>query len=108
MIDDWAMTLTLVRAVTLGVEKYSDALGQCSGMAQLIHGDGALDDDGEIILARRIDSQAKHGVLARAGAEFYVKTDQSGICGMDLGSRSWERRGTRSGWHNDGCGGSPH
>jgi hypothetical protein len=57
----------------IGVEKYSDALGQCTGMATVIHGNDALDGEGEIKLARRIDSQAKHGVLARAGAEFYVR-----------------------------------
>ena len=62
----------------IGVEKYSDALGQCAGMAKEIHGEGALDEDGEIILARRIDSQAKHGVLARAGAEFYVRLPKPG------------------------------
>jgi HAL2 family 3'(2'),5'-bisphosphate nucleotidase len=62
----------------IGVEKYSDALGQCAGMAKVIHGDAALDDKGEIKLARRIDSQAKHGVLARAGAEFYVRLPKPG------------------------------
>lgn len=62
----------------IGVEKYSDALGQCAGMAEVIHGEGALDSQGEIKLARRIDSQAKHGVLARAGAEFYVRLPKPG------------------------------
>lgn len=62
----------------IGVEKYSDALGLCARMAKVIHGDGALDENGEIILARRIDSQAKHGVLARAGAEFYVRLPKPG------------------------------
>ena len=47
-------------------------------MAKVIHGEEALDDEGEIILARRIDSQAKHGVLARAGAEFYVRLPKPG------------------------------
>lgn len=47
-------------------------------MAQVIHGEGALDEEGEIIRARRIDSQAKHGVLARAGAEFYVRLPRPG------------------------------
>jgi 3'(2'), 5'-bisphosphate nucleotidase len=47
-------------------------------MAKVIHGDAALDDKGEIKLARRIDSQAKHGVLARAGAEFYVRLPKPG------------------------------
>jgi hypothetical protein len=61
-----------------GVEKFSDALGQCRGMAQVIHGDGALNENGEIIRASRIDSQAKHGVLARAGAEFYVRLTSPG------------------------------
>jgi len=62
----------------IGVEKYSDARGQCAGMAKEIQGDRALNDEGEIILARRIDSQAKHGVLARAGAEFYVRLPKPG------------------------------
>jgi 3'-phosphoadenosine 5'-phosphosulfate (PAPS) 3'-phosphatase len=63
---------------TKGVEKYSDARGQCREMAKVIHGEGAVDEEGEIIRARRIDSQAKHGVLARAGAEFYVRLPRPG------------------------------
>jgi 3'(2'), 5'-bisphosphate nucleotidase len=47
-------------------------------MAQHIHGPDALDKDGEIINARRIDSQAKHGVIARGGAEFYVRLPTPG------------------------------
>ena len=44
-----------------------------------LHGkDTALDDNGEIIRARRIDSQAKHGVIARGGAEWYVRLPKPG------------------------------
>ena len=38
----------------------------------------ALDKDGEIIKERRMDSQAKHGVIARGGAEFYVRLPNPG------------------------------
>lgn len=64
----------------IGVERYSDALGQCMGMAKYIHGsDRALDEQtGDIIRARRMDSQAKHGVIARGGAELYVRLPQPG------------------------------
>jgi 3'(2'), 5'-bisphosphate nucleotidase len=64
---------------SIGVEKFSDALGQTAGMAKVLHGsERALDDDGEIIRARRIDSQAKHGVIARGGAEWYVRLPKPG------------------------------
>ena len=50
-----------------------------AGMAQAIHGSNtALDTHGEIIKARRMDSQAKHGVIARGGAEFYVRLPKPG------------------------------
>jgi 3'(2'), 5'-bisphosphate nucleotidase len=64
----------------IGVERYSDALGQCAGMAQYIHGpDRALDPvTGEILRSRRMDSQAKHGVIARGGAELYVRLPKAG------------------------------
>lgn len=63
----------------IGVERYSDALGQCGGMAKFVHGDDrALNDKGEIIRARRMDSQAKHGVIARGGAELYVRLPKPG------------------------------
>ena len=63
----------------IGVEKFSDALGHTGGMAQLLHGeDCALDKHAEIIKARRIDSQAKHGVIARGGAEWYVRLPKPG------------------------------
>lgn len=62
----------------IGVERYSDALGQCAGMAQLIHGTSALNQRGEIIRSRRMDSQAKHGVIARGGAELYVRLPKPG------------------------------
>jgi 3'(2'), 5'-bisphosphate nucleotidase len=62
----------------IGVERYSDALGQCIEMAKYIHGtDRALDPiTGDIIRSRRMDSQAKHGVIARGGAELYVRLPQ--------------------------------
>lgn len=47
-------------------------------MAKVLHGGSALTEDGDIVLARRIDSQAKFGVLARAGAEFYVRLPKPG------------------------------
>ena len=64
----------------IGVERYSDALGQCVGMAKHIHRpDRALDaQTGDIIRARRMDSQAKHGVIARGGAELYVRLPPTG------------------------------
>lgn len=62
----------------IGVEKFSDALGQCARTAQVLLGDGALNEDGDIVNARRIDSQAKYGVLARAGAEYYARLPKPG------------------------------
>ena len=62
----------------IGVEKFSDALGQCARTAEILLGDGALTEDGDIISARRIDSQAKYGVLARAGAEYYARLPKPG------------------------------
>ena len=62
----------------IGVERFSDALGLCARTAQVLLGDGALTDDGEIVNARRIDSQAKYGVLARAGAEYYARLPKPG------------------------------
>mmetsp|Transcript_30436 Transcript_30436/g.39863 ORF Transcript_30436/g.39863 Transcript_30436/m.39863 type:complete len:230 (-) Transcript_30436:238-927(-) len=64
----------------IGVEKgFGDFLGQMPGIAKIIHGeDVALDKDGEIIKSCRIDSQAKYGVLARGGGEFYVRLPKPG------------------------------
>jgi len=62
----------------IGVEKFSDALGQCAGMAKILHGPEGVKDGGDIVLARRIDSQAKYGVIARAGAEYYVRLPKPG------------------------------
>lgn len=62
-----------------GVESgFGDYLGQQARIAELMHGPGALDENGEIIKARRMDSQAKHGVLARGGAEIFVRIPQPG------------------------------
>ena len=60
------------------MEKFSDALGQAAGMAKVLHGEEGLSADGDIIKARRIDSQAKYGVLARAGAEYYARLPKPG------------------------------
>lgn len=62
----------------IGVEKFSDALGQGTRTAQELHGEYALTDDGEIVNARRIDSQAKYGILSRAGAEYYARFTKPG------------------------------
>jgi len=61
----------------IGVEKsFSDALGQTDVMAKILH--GRLDKDNTILYAKRMDSQAKHGVMARGGAEWYVRLPKSG------------------------------
>ena len=62
----------------IGVERFSDALGQCAGIAKLLHGAEGVTAEGEIINARKFDSMAKYGVLARAGAEFYVRLPKPG------------------------------
>lgn len=63
-----------------GVEKsFGDPLGECAEMAKILHGEiNALDDAGNIRKARQIDSQAKHGVIARGGAEYYVRLPVAG------------------------------
>lgn len=62
-----------------GVESgFGDYLGQQARIADLMHGPCALDQNGEIIKARRMDSQAKHGVLARGGAEIFVRLPKPG------------------------------
>jgi len=59
----------------VGVEQgFADPHGRCKAMASLLH--GRLDNDGEILHARRMDSQAKYGVVARGDAEFYVRLPQ--------------------------------
>jgi len=61
----------------IGVEKFSDAKGQVAAMAQLLHkGEGNNNDNG--VLLRRMDSQAKHGVIARGDAEWYVRLPKPG------------------------------
>ena len=63
----------------LGVERYSDARGQAAGMARHLQGAGAVADDGAtIVRARRMDSQAKHGVIARGGAEWCARLPAPG------------------------------
>lgn len=61
----------------LGVEKFSDPLGQCDRMANIIQHNSLHTETGEI-KARRIDSQCKYGVLARAGAEYYARLPKPG------------------------------
>ena len=62
-----------------GVESgFGDYLGQQARIATILHGPSALDGKGEIINARRMDSQAKHGVLARGGAEIFVRLPKPG------------------------------
>ena len=53
-------------------------MGQQARIAKLLHGSGALNENGEIINARRMDSQAKHGVLARSEAEIFVRLPKPG------------------------------
>ena len=55
----------------IGVEKYGDPEGKVAAIAKKIH--GKLDDDGEIMHTRRMDSQVKYGVVARGGAEFVTR-----------------------------------
>ena len=64
----------------VGVEEaFADPLGKCKDMARLLHGPQGINmDTGDIVKARRIDSQAKYGVLARGGAEFYVRLPKRG------------------------------
>mmetsp|Transcript_8640 Transcript_8640/g.24270 ORF Transcript_8640/g.24270 Transcript_8640/m.24270 type:complete len:520 (+) Transcript_8640:163-1722(+) len=62
-----------------GVESgFGDYLGQQARIATIFHGPNALDVKGEIVNARRMDSQAKHGVLARGGAEIFVRLPKPG------------------------------
>ena len=55
----------------IGVEKYGDPEGKVSAIATKIH--GKLDDDGDILFTRRMDSQVKYGVVARGGSEFITR-----------------------------------
>lgn len=55
----------------IGVEKYGDPEGKVTAIAKKIH--GRLDDDGEILFTRRMDSQVKYGVVARGGSEFITR-----------------------------------
>eukprot|EP00558_Chaetoceros_sp_UNC1202_P011776 CAMPEP_0197248582 /NCGR_PEP_ID=MMETSP1429-20130617/40577_1 /TAXON_ID=49237 /ORGANISM="Chaetoceros sp., Strain UNC1202" /LENGTH=484 /DNA_ID=CAMNT_0042709853 /DNA_START=295 /DNA_END=1749 /DNA_ORIENTATION=- len=55
----------------VGVEQYGDPEGKVSAIANKIH--GKLDDDGDILFTRRMDSQVKYGVLARGGAEIMTR-----------------------------------
>lgn len=55
----------------IGVEKYGDPEGKVTAIAQKIH--RRLDDDGEIMFTRRMDSQVKYGVVARGGSEFITR-----------------------------------
>lgn len=57
----------------VGVENYGDPLGQQTAISSIIHGPDCLTNDGEIKKARRMDSQVKYGVLARGGAEVFLR-----------------------------------
>jgi 3'-phosphoadenosine 5'-phosphosulfate (PAPS) 3'-phosphatase len=85
----------------IGVEKFSDALGQCARTAQVLLGDTALNEDGDIANARRIDSQAKYGVLARAGAEILRTPSKARVRRVDLGPCRGSGCPFRSWWPND-------
>lgn len=61
----------------LGVERgFGDPYGKAALMAQELHGGLEVDSD-EILHSVRMDSQAKYGVVARGGAEFYVRLPQA-------------------------------
>lgn len=69
-------TLPLQQArMCIGVEKYSDARGLTTRMAQLISGS---EEEGHILNARRVDSQVKYGLIARGEGEFYVRLPKIG------------------------------
>lgn len=57
----------------IGVEKYSDPSGQCDAMAKIIHGKDAINEEGSIIKAIKMDSQAKYGLVARGEAQVYLR-----------------------------------
>ena len=61
-----------------GVENYGDPLGQQAAISSIIHGPDGLTNDGEIEKARRMDSQVKYGVLARGGAEVFLRLPKAG------------------------------
>lgn len=65
--------VTCCICVDLGVEKYGNFGGKQSGIAQMINGEDALDNDGEIIKALRMDSQVKYGVIARGDADIFLR-----------------------------------
>ena len=78
----------------IGVEKYSDPSGQCNAMAKIVHGKSmlfndkgtrlntftgreAIDEEGSIIKAIKMDSQAKYGLVARGEAQVYLRLPKS-------------------------------
>ena len=70
--DGGADSLSLEEArFCIGVEKYGDPEGKVTAIAKKIH--GRLDDDGDILFTRRMDSQVKYGVVARGGSEFITR-----------------------------------
>jgi 3'(2'), 5'-bisphosphate nucleotidase len=74
-------TTTAQGRFCLGVEEFSDALGQCAAVARVFQGDASKGEgNGNIAVQAplRIDSQAKYGVLARAGAEYYMRLPKPG------------------------------
>ena len=70
--NDGGGTLPLSQArFCIGVESYGDPEGKVTAIAQKIH--GALDESGDILHTRRMDSQVKYGVVARGGAEYITR-----------------------------------
>ena len=58
----------------IGVEKHSDPSGQRNAMSKIIHGDEALDEeDGSIMNAIKMDSQAKCGLVSRGEAQVCLR-----------------------------------
>lgn len=79
--NDGSSTKIVDARFCCGVESgFGDWMGQQARIAAILHGPNALDDKGEIVNARRMDSQAKHGVLARGGAEIFVRLPKPGYC----------------------------
>uniref|UniRef100_A0A7S2GU34 3'(2'),5'-bisphosphate nucleotidase n=1 Tax=Helicotheca tamesis TaxID=374047 RepID=A0A7S2GU34_9STRA len=64
----------------VGVEKsIADALGQANAIATTLHGPNAIDPTTDsIIQSTKMDSQAKYAVLARSGAEIYLRLPKPG------------------------------
>mmetsp|Transcript_8148 Transcript_8148/g.10457 ORF Transcript_8148/g.10457 Transcript_8148/m.10457 type:complete len:461 (-) Transcript_8148:1745-3127(-) len=62
----------------IGVESYGNFGGKQSKISSIIHGEHALNKSGDIVKARRMDSQVKYGVIARGGAEVFLRFTKDG------------------------------